>query len=711
MLRAALLCLALMLAPALPAGAQDRATLLADTILVVAGNRLIAEGAVEIYYRGQRLTASRLVFDAGTGRLTLEGPITLTDGAGTTLLADMADLSSDLTEGVLTSARLVLADQLQIAAAEVRRSGNGRFSGLVRVAASSCSVCAGRPPLWEIRARSVLHDAEARQLYFSGAQLRFAGVPVFYLPRLRLPDPSQDRASGFLIPRLQSSSERGLGLSLPYFLTLGPSRDLTFTPQITSRSGQTLTLRYRQAVASGAFSVTGAVSRGRDPAEALRGYLEAEGTFSLPLGFVLEGSGILVSDRAYLSDYGVSEQDRLDSRVNLSRTSRNEDFGARVIGVQSLRDGEDNTSLPVLIGDLDFRRRFSGGILGGQGTFALAAHSHLRPSADPFDLDADGIADGRDLDRVSMALDWRRSAILPGGLVLGAEARLSADYYAIAQDAVYAGRHLRLNGILAADIGYPMIRSGKDGASHLIEPLLQLVAAPGADDSIPNEDSALVEFDEGNLFALSRFPGADATEAGVHLNMGARYQYHDGDALTLGFTAGRVLRLEDPGQFSEASGLSGRSSDWLLAFSAHGGVGLALDGRVLVGSGLTPTKADIRLALLRPSHGFSLGLTGVQADLAEGRAEPTREIVFDGHYNVTGNWTLAASSRLDLWNEQPITVGAGLGFLNECLKVDLSVSRRFVSSTSVSPATDIGLTVELLGFGGGTRGPSARCRG
>ncbi len=711
MLRAVLFGLALVLSLSLPARAQQRATLLADSILVVAGNRLIAEGGVEIYYRGQRLTATRLVFDAGADLLTIEGPITLTDGKGTTLLADQAALSADLTSGILTSARLVLADQLQIAAAEVRRSDGGRLSGLVRVAASSCNICAGRPPLWEIRARSVLHDAEAQQLYFSGAQLRFAGVPVFYLPRLRLPDPSQDRASGFLVPRLSSSSTTGFGLSLPYFQTLGPSRDLTFTPQLTSQAGQTLTLRYRQAVTGGGFSVTGALSHDRSLGGAMRGYLAAEGAFSLPLGLALTGSGLLVSDRAYLSDYGISDKDRLDSHITLSHTAREADFAARIISFQSLRDGEDNESLPVLIGDVGYQKRFAGSVLGGQGGLSVEAHSHVRPSTDPADMDADGIADGRDLDRLSLGLDWRWSAISPGGIVLGAEAMAVGDYYAIAQDAVYGGRHLRLTGIVAAEIGYPMVRTGSAGASHLIEPLVQLVAAPPADDSIPNEDSALVEFDEGNLFALSRFPGSDAVEGGLHLNFGARYLYQDGTDFSLDLAAGRVLRLDDLGQFTEASGLSGRRSDWLLALSAHGADGLALDARILAGAGLVPGKADLRLSLDRARYGLSLGLTEARAEPSEGRDEPTRELVLDGRAPLAGNWTFAADSRLDLWNNQPTSAGASLEFLNECLKVDLSVSRRFTSSTSVTPATDFGLTVELLGFGGGTRGPSAQCRG
>ncbi len=54
----------------------------------------------------------------------------------------------------------------------------------------------------------------------------------------------------------------------------------------------------------------------------------------------------------------------------------------------------------------------------------------------------------------------------------------------------------------------------------------------------------------------------------------------------------------------------------------------------------------------------------------------------------------------------------GVEFRNECVAVDLSLSRRFTSSTSVTPTTDFALSVELIGFGSGQKaGPSGQCRG
>ena len=220
--------------------AQDRALLISDGLQITGDSRLIATGNVEVLYQGARLTAQSIVYDRATDRLIITGPIVLDDGNGAIILADQADLRADLTEGILTSARLVLNQQLQLAAAEMVRT-QGRYTQLSRVVASSCKICAGDPtPLWEIRASRVVHDQLERQLYFDNAQFRIGGVPVFYIPRLRMPDPTLDRATGFLMPSIRSTSELGFGLKLPYFIVIGPARDLTLTPYLTTKGGRTM---------------------------------------------------------------------------------------------------------------------------------------------------------------------------------------------------------------------------------------------------------------------------------------------------------------------------------------------------------------------------------------------------------------------------------------------------------------------------------------
>ncbi|MEO1464214.1 MAG: hypothetical protein AAFU82_18240, partial [Pseudomonadota bacterium] len=42
--------------------------------------------------------------------------------------------------------------------------------------------------------------------------------------------------------------------------------------------------------------------------------------------------------------------------------------------------------------------------------------------------------------------------------------------------------------------------------------------------------------------------------------------------------------------------------------------------------------------------------------------------------------------------------GLGVTYENECVIVDLSVRRRYSSSTSLEPSTDFGFTVAIKGF-------------
>ena len=706
--RALVVLLALLAAPAL---AQEKASLVADSLNISGSDTLVARGHVEIFFKGQRLSASTIIYDRANDRLIIEGPIVLSDGNGSFILASQAELSADLTEGVLVSARMVMNQQLQLAASEIMRVG-GRYTTLNRVVASSCKVCAGNPtPLWEIRARRVVHDQQEQQLYFDAAQFRLAGVPVMYIPRLRMPDPTLTRATGFLMPTFRTTSNLGTGLSLPYFVKIGDSRDLLITPYFTTSGARTLGLRYRQAFATGDLTVSGALSRDDLIPNETRGYVLAQGRFSLPQGFALDLRGEMVSDQAYLLDYGYPAADRLESRAEISRIRRNEYISARLIGFHSIRPGDDNTTLPAVVADLTFHRRFSLGALGGEGGLRFQTHGHYRPSNSTLDGNGDGIGDGRDLRRISLRADWRRDWFLTNGMVAAILGEATADTYLIGQDAIYAGSTTRLHGAMAAELRWPWVKSGANGVSHVIEPVAQFILSPSGTETLPNEDSALVEFDEGNLFALNRFPGSDAVERGMRANLGVSYLRADPQGWSLGVTMGRVVRQSDLVQFSPGSGLSGLRSDWMLGWHLDMAGGLAVTNRLVFDDNLTLSKTELRADVTADRYSVAAGYVYAVADPMENRPVPTSELTLYSTYKVSSNWTAALSSRYDFEAERAAKAGLGLTYRNECLAVDLSLSRRFTSSTTVQPTTDFGLSVELLGFGGGSApGPARQCR-
>lgn len=695
--------------------AQDRAALVADTVRVDPAGRLVASGGVEVFYKGRQLKATRILYDRATDRLSIEGPIVMVDDGSTILVATQAELSADLTEGILAGARLVLDRELQLAAAQIQRVA-GRYTAMDNVVASSCKVCAADPtPLWELRARRVVHDQQERQIYFDNAQFRVAGLPVAWFPRLRMPDPTLDRATGFLMPTLRTTSGLGTGLKLPYFVTFGPYRDLTITPYFSTKSAQTVELRYRQGFRTGAIELAGAVSRDRILPGETRYFLDATGAFDLPRDFKLTFRVEEVSDPGYLLDYGLEDKDRLDSRIEISRTRRNEHVSGRLIHFKSIREGEKNSILPSIVSDFTLHRRFSGGPLGGEAGLSFQTHTHYRASTNPFDTpaDIDTLADGRDVGRVSLQLDWRRNWMLPQGMVGTVLADLRADAYRIADDltAPVGASHSRLHGALAAELRWPWSRTGAQGAGHVIEPVVQLVWAPGGTETLPNEDSRLAEFDEGNLFSLDRFPGSDAVERGARLNLGLTYTLTNPVGWTLATAVGRVYRQADPNQFSLASGLDGKRSDWLAAAQLSLPQGLAFGQRMLIDDDLALNKSETRLSLIRDNFDLSGSYLWIVADAAEDRPDPISELLLDGSYKLNDNWRLFGETRYDFEADRANKASVGLQFRNECVLLDLSLSRRFTSSTSVSPTTDFGVSVDLVGLGGGAKpGPSRQCR-
>lgn len=703
-------------APAAPAAApvaepvDNAATLLADRILLTGSDQLIAEGAVEVYYRSNRLSATRLTYDRKTDKLTVEGPIKLIEPGqtGSVILADQAELSRDLQNGLLIGARMVMARELQLAAAKIERR-DGRYTELDHVTASSCVVCITDPvPLWEIRARKITHDAETRQLLFEGAQFRAMGVPLAYLPHLRMPDPTVERMSGFLRPEVRTTSSLGTGIKLPYFVALGPSRDLTLTPYVSTSRTRTLEGRYRQAFDAGSLEIAGAFSRDDIRPGETRGYLFADGSFALADEFKLGLQIRTTSDDSYLLNYDVTDEDRLWSGVTLERVRAEELIWARIGNTHSIREGESNSTEPMLAGDARWVRVIRPAGLGGEATVEASLSSARRASDATTDgADFDTIPDGRDRTRLTLKTDWRRNYLLSGGIIAATEAALAFDAVHVNQDPAYGSTMTRALPSAGLELRWPWVQtSGR--AAHVIEPVAQIVWSRGSLKPFPDEDSWLTEFDEGNLFSMTRFPGEDARERGLRANLGLSWTRHDASGWSLGVTAGRVVRAEDLGQFSAGSGLSGELSDWLLATHLTTEAGLILSNRMLFDSGFDISRGELRMGYGAARGTVAAGYLWMEANAAEGRAVATSELLFESDWRLAEGWSGSFDARYDFTANRATKAALGLQYATECLAVDLSLSRRFTSSSSVKPETGIGLSVELIGFGASAANNVAR---
>lgn len=695
-MRALVMALVLLLV-ALPVQAQMTATLVADRVELTADNRLIASGNVTAFYDGTTLSAARITYDQVADRLTIDGPILLQGADGTILTADAASLDPRLENGLLRGARLVLDQQLQLAAGSITRI-DGRYSALRGVAATSCQICGDRAPLWEIRASAVIHDEDARQLYFENATFRVAGVPILWLPRMRLPDPTLTRATGFLIPTIRSTDQLGVGFKAPYFVTLGDHRDLTIGPYLSARTS-TIEARYRQAFLAGDLTVDAAISEDEIRPGATRSYVFASGTLDLGRDYDLRFGVEAVSDPAYLLDYGYSDKDRLASFVSLERVRGTQLLQAEVTSFTTLREDERVSTLPPVVAALSWERRYLTDF-GGLFTLAAGIEGFARTGADIG-------PDGRDMARLGVAAGWRRDWIGPAGVLASVEGRLALDAYAIADDPTQPRDVLRAVPAAAVTLRWPLVRRGLRGTVHLIEPVLGLGWGDVFGGTAPNEDSRLIEFDAANLHALTRFPGEDGVEAGTRASIGLGWTRIGPEGGATALSIGQVIRSDPDTGFSDASGLAGTYSDWLVTGRLDLPLGFALDGRTLFDTEKGFGKSEARVNWRAARIDLAAAYVWLPEDVIEDRPTPISEWTIDAAYRFGDRWTIRADGRYDVAADQPARAGMGIGWRNECVAVDLSVSRRYTFSTTVEPATDFGLSVNLNGFSAGRAADSA----
>lgn len=675
---------------------QSDTTLIADRVTARPDGVLVAEGNVEILANGQILRASRVVFDDATGALQLDGPIVITDGPDTVILADEAELTDEFRNGLIRSARMVIDQKMQIAAAEINRV-NDRYTQLHRTVASSCTVCANAPvPLWQVRAKRIIHDQQERQLYFENATLEIGSVPVLYLPRLRLPDPTLRRASGFLVPTLRYSSTIGTGLQIPYFWTINDHSDVTVTPYLTSGGAKTIELVYRQAFRSGEVQISAAATQDNVMPET-RGFFRAQGRFDLPRDFTLSFDLGRVSDAGYSRDYGLANSSTKDSTLSVSRYERDQLIETNVTYYAPYFVSTGATTEARIVADSELIQRFTPAGLGGTAEARLYAFGQVRDFANT------GIL--RDQPRVLADLSWERSWVGPVGLVGKLRTELGADMYSSGTTGLAGSRQSRIvPPRVGAELRWPLMAQTAS-ATHFLEPVVQLVWSDDDPRTDTNEDSLLVELDETNLFSFNRFPGRDRTEQGLRANLGVTWTRTSHLGWAMGVTVGRIISNAPHPDAAPSSGISTRLSDWLTTVHLDLTNGLKLTNRAQYTDSFLVNKNALELAWTAQDWNLASTYTWLRPDPAIGRPTEASELLLSTGYSFDNDWTAEFSWQYDLSAGSSRNAGLGLSYLADCASVDFTVSREFTSATNLQPSTDFGFQVSLDGFG---TNPSAR---
>ena len=553
--------------PLKASNANERLLIISDTASISPETELFtATGNVEVYFNGVKLIAPKVSYHLVSEWVSVDGPFELTDpGGSTTTYGEFAELSPDLAEGVIFAVRRVVDETLNVQAAELKRE-QGRYTKVKNVRASNCNVCQkSKTPTWQLVASEAVHDSEKKAVTYRHARLLIRGVPVAYIPWVRIPDPTVDRADGFLAPKLKSNSLLGNQVVLPYFKTFGTSSDLTVSPHLTLRQGNedvpsnnTLEAKYRTVFHSGHMELNGAISHDNLHDKTIRGYLFSNGNINLPSGYKLNFQTQLSSDDTYLGTYKFFSddrktfkddviffgKDRLNNHINVTKEEQGEilHFTYEHFNPLLKPDYKYETANSKL--NFHWLKSIASDAVPGELRMSTVAQRYGN------DFGATNVRQ-EDTIRVSANFFWHNTFDLEKNTNLKSELGVFADHYRIDDSSTFQQGQSGLSFYVANKLEKNIKLYEKPNYAIKTTPSLGLVAFNLADFEIPTIDDSTVDYiDPFDTAKLDRFHRLDSNQNFNHdltyltLGIPLKIDWHNGYYVTSGIRADALIQSD-----------------------------------------------------------------------------------------------------------------------------------------------------------------------
>ncbi|WP_375426810.1 LPS-assembly protein LptD [uncultured Sphingomonas sp.] len=685
------------------------------------GEIVTATGEVRMTREGERLRADRVTWNRTTGQVVATGGVAVANPAGDVAYGDSIELTDTLKDGVVDNLLVVLEQGGRLAADKGTRQESGTYL-LDRAAYTPCAVidAEGCPkePSWKVTAARIAYRPDRSRVYFTRPGFHLFGLPVLPLPSFSTAV-GGGSDNGFLNPNFGYNRANGVNVTAPYYFRLAPNRGLLVAPTVYSSVLPMLRAEYRQLDSRGAFRIGGHVTASRrsddltvqrpsDTSMGLRGYIDGLARYQLSPEWSVSGSLRVTTDRTFLRRYELSRDDRLRSTVRVERVDPNSYLSITGWAVQTLRVNDRQGLQPIAFPEIDYRRRFEDGLVGGRFEAQFNTLALTRP-------------DGQDTQRAFASLRWdlRRLTTMGQEVTLTAYARADAyntnDILSTAVESYRGteGFSHRAIGALAVDVRWPFIGPLWGGTQRLI-PRLQIVASPRlANFSIPNEDSRAVDLEDSNLFSLNRFPGYDRFEDTPRATYGV--QWIAGlPGVLIDAVVGQSYRLSRRESiFFDGTGLSDRFSDYVGRTEVRFRDFVALTHRFRLdkdGFGVRRNEVDATIGT-RATYAL-LGYIRLNRDIAPltEDLQDREEARVAGRVQVTRFWSAFGSAVVDLTDRDedslsvadgfdPIRHRLGVEYEDDCLRLGLTWRRNYRATGDARAGNSFLLTLALTNLG------------
>ncbi|MFW6123905.1 MAG: LPS-assembly protein LptD [Acidobacteriota bacterium] len=223
----------------LSSGQQDDSTLvkLIAEYKEKTHDKVTASGNVEIHYKDIKLFADWVELNIQTKDVTARGNVSI-HMPGEVIRVEEIDINLDTTKGELEEAYGMVKPTLTYEAQKVKRE-SGEF---YRLKKAWMTTCTQEVPRWKFScSKANFKKDDYIEMWNSVFSLK--KIPVLYLPYMRYP--IKDRATGFLMPRLGYSGNKGMIFDQAFYWAMKRNMDATANFNYYSAIGFGGGLQYR----------------------------------------------------------------------------------------------------------------------------------------------------------------------------------------------------------------------------------------------------------------------------------------------------------------------------------------------------------------------------------------------------------------------------------------------------------------------------------
>ena len=254
------------------------------------------------------------------------------------------------------------------------------------------------------------------------------------------------------------------------------------------------------------------------------------------------------------------------------------------------------------------------------------------------------------------------------------------------------GIEYRLMPRVYANWRLPFILAG-DTSSHLIEPIIGVVATRngGNSNKIPDEDSSVFEEDDTNLLSIDRLPGLDRVESGQRLIYGAKYGLFGRQFGQNSLFVGQTLRISEDDDLAATSGINQGLSDLVgrIDIRPHEYIDLLYRFRINH-MDLTPIRNEFSFNVGPNALQISGNYIYVENGTGAGSSIKREEIKTSVSSQISQFWSIRASTHRDLTkNGGSLSHSASLNYADECFTFNMIGRRSFFRDADVHPSTSL----------------------